>query len=196
MRYRLAALMLLAVLPLMNVLAAPAPEPYAILDIGPPPKGETAEQYRKRQIEAPTSPHGLSMWWSDAGVRKLPSVAAMKDARPWMAKNLRITEEEGGRRLRFTFQAGTREERVALLNALLRIKLSRDEENIKHGEETLRKHEKTIADAEKHMASGTCPADLIAAYRKGIDELRANQLPELRTAIARLKQIGVIQWAK
>ncbi len=195
MRYRLAALMLLAVLPLMNVLAAPAPKPYAIEDIGPPPKGKTADQYCKRQIEGLISHAILSMVWNDPEVRKLPSIASMKDPRPWLAKNLRGAEEDGGRCIRLTFRAGTRDEQVVILNALLRVNLRGREESIRFREEGLRSHENCILELEKRIESGQQP-HMVDTYRKGIDELRSIRIPECRAEIARIKQIAVVQWAK
>src|SRR5262249_36561204 len=81
-------LMLFTVLPAMHLLAAPAPNPSAILDIGPPPKGEPAEQYCKRLIGAQTHAFTLCDWMSDPEVKKLPSVAAMKDPRPWLVGHI------------------------------------------------------------------------------------------------------------
>jgi len=105
MHYRLPALMLVAGLPLMPVLAAPVPNPSAILDIGPPPKGQTAEEYRKEEISH--IPHMLNRVWRDCKVEYLPSVAREKDRDLWLKKNLHITPVMGGGYLRFTFRAGT-----------------------------------------------------------------------------------------
>ncbi len=195
MHYRVAALMLLAVLPGMNVLAAPAPAPFAILDIGPPPKGVTAEQYRKAQIDCLTYPYGmLSMAWCDPEVRMLPSVAPLKDARPWLVKNLRIAEEVGARHLRLSFQAGNRAEQAAILNALLRVNLRLEKERIELYEKNLR-----------NMEAGTPRlAKLLKEERDGNNlqryqqEWEASEVREreLRAEIARLKQIDVIRWAK
>jgi hypothetical protein len=195
MRYHLAALLLLAVLPLMNVRAAPAPAPSAILDIGTPPKGKTAEQYRQQQVEAQTFFVILSMAWNQPDVRKLPSIASLKDARPWLAKNLRITEEEGGRRLRLTFRAGTREEQVTILNAVLCANLQTNESAIQYREECIRSFEAGILELEKRIESRQHP-DMVETYRKGIDDLRSIQIPEFRAEIARLKQLAVVKWAK
>ncbi|MHB1425881.1 MAG: hypothetical protein ACYC3I_22175 [Gemmataceae bacterium] len=195
MRSRLAVLMLLAVLPPMSVLAAPAPDPSAILDIGPPPKGETAEQYRKRLIQDQTGRISLCDWWSDPEVKKLPSVARFKDPRPWLAKNLRVKDEDD-RRLRFTFRAGTRAEQVTILNALLRVNLSAHDGTIKWGEECIRNYEKAIREYEVRIkwARNTQEA---AEYRKGIEEVRSIRVPELRAEIDSLKkQLAVIKWAK
>ncbi|MHB1426033.1 MAG: hypothetical protein ACYC3I_22960 [Gemmataceae bacterium] len=65
MRYRLAALMLLAVLLLMSVMnlpAAPAPDPSAVLDIGPPRKDMKADEYRKDMIHRLSDPRGHFLW--------------------------------------------------------------------------------------------------------------------------------------
>jgi hypothetical protein len=195
MRFRLAVFMLFAALPIMNVWAAPAPEPYAILDIGPPSKGTTPEQYRKDQIEALYSDPTLGAAWRDRTVRNLPSIAPFKDARPWLAKNLRITEEDGGRRLRFTFQAGTRDEQAAILNALLRALLYWQELSIKGDEEWMRIHEKGIRQLEEQIRTARNPQE-VASHQQGIDNLRTKIIPAHRAEIARLKQYEVIRWAK
>lgn len=195
MRYRLAALSLFVVLPVMNVLAAPAPDPSAILDIGPPPKGETAEQYRKRLIEGQTFHGTLCKWWSDPEVRKLRVIAPMEDPRPWLAKNLRVTEEREVRRIRLTFRAGTRDEQVVILNALLRVDLFWQESDIPWGEECLRNYEKNILELEQRIKSSRNPREA-ASYQKDIDDLRTIHIPELRAAIAREKLYVVVKWAK
>src|SRR5579875_3373090 len=123
MRYRLAVLMLLmllVMLPLMNVLAAPASDPYGILDIAPPPQYKTVEKHLKDQIEFTTYCAVLNMVRSYPEVEKLPLVASMKDPRPWLAQNLRVKPEGGERLLRFTFRAGKRNEQVTIINAFLR----------------------------------------------------------------------------
>lgn len=195
MRYRLAALMLLAVLPLMNVLAAPAPDPSGILDIGPPPKGETAEQYRKRMIEAQTGRISLCDWMSDPEVKKLPSVARFKDPRPWLAKNLRITEEDD-RRLRFTFRDGKRLEQAILINALLRVNLHAYDGTIKWSEECIRNYEKSIREFEVRIKWAENPREA-ADYQKGIEDIRSIRIPELRAAIdSQKKRLTVIKWAR
>lgn len=195
MRTRVAFLLLFAVMPVMNVLAAPAPDPYAILDIGPPPKEETAEEYRKRLIEGQTFHGTLCTWWTDPEVRKLPSVARFKDARPWLVKNLRVTEEEGGRRLRFSFRAGTRAEQVIIINALLRENLSTQEGAIKSYEEGIRWNEKTILELEKRIKSIRDPKEA-APCQKRINQMRSSEIPHRRAEIARLKLFTVIKWAK
>ncbi|HEY7155971.1 MAG TPA: hypothetical protein VH575_18550 [Gemmataceae bacterium] len=206
MRYRLAALMLFAVLsvmlftvlPMMNVLAAPILNPWAILDIGPPPKGKTPEQHLKDQIEFKTSLDTLNDVCSDPEVKKLSSVASMKDARPWLATNLRVTPEDGGRRLRFKFRAGTRDEQVTILNAFLRDSLhwhDLDGMTLKRREEWLRWSENQILELERRIESGQQP-HMVDTYREGINYLRYTRIPELRTDIARRKQYAVVKWAK
>lgn len=195
MRYCVPLLMLFAVLPVLNLLAAPAPDPYAILDVGPPPKGEKAEAYRKRLIEGMTVYCTLNDLWNDPEVRKLPSVAPMNDARPWLAKNLRVTEEDRGRRIRLMFWAGTRAEQVVILNALLHVLLRGNEESIKFREEGLRSHEACIVDLEQRIASGQHP-ESVDRYREAINELRSIRVPEVRAEIARMKQFTVIKRAK
>jgi hypothetical protein len=198
MRYRLVVLMLFVVLPMMNVLAAPAPEPaHAILDIGPPPKDMTAEEYCRDVIYRLTNPRGF-IWYtaSDPKVSKLPSVARLKDAPSWLVKNIRATPENGGRRLRLTFRAGTRAEQVAIINALLRGYLKQwPEDSIKHLEEALRSDEKCVVDLEERIASGQQP-HMVDRYRKGINDLRSKRIPGTIAEIHRLKQVTVIKWAK
>ncbi|HEY7155879.1 MAG TPA: hypothetical protein VH575_18090 [Gemmataceae bacterium] len=215
MRYRLAALMLFAMLSVMSLLirpapapaildiespskamdpvAAPDPEPYGILDIGPPPKGETAEQYRQRQSVYKTGDCTLSM--VSYRVRKLPSVAPLANTHPWLVKNLRVTAEEGDRRLRFTFGAGTRAERAAIINAFLRVSVSSQESTMKSGEEHLRIDENRILRVKLLMKRSQDPRK-IASYQKAIDYQRCIRIPELRAEIARLKQYVVIRWAR
>jgi hypothetical protein len=200
MRYRLIVLMLpmlLAMLQVMNALAAPAPDPYAILDIGPPPKGESADVYRKKRIDSLTYAHGLVlMVWSDPEVRKLPSVAALKDARYWLSKNLRVTWEGQGNRLRLTFRAGNRAEQVVILNTMLRIYLRQvKDEGIKFDEYFLRQDENTIIEREKRIESGQ-HHDSVDFDRKLINDLRINRIPARRAEIDREKQITVIKWAR
>lgn len=196
MRYLVAAFLLFVIgLPLMNVWAAPAPAPSAILQIPPPPKGETAEQFLKDQIEGQTGHAALAVVISDPEVKKLPSVARFKDARPWLAKNIRVTALEGGRRLRLTFQAGSREEQVAILNAWLRENLLWHELSIKSGEEWIGRFEKKILELEKQIKSTQDPKE-VASLRRGVDNLRNNEIPVLRAAIAWQKQFVVNKWAK
>lgn len=192
MRYCLPALLLFAVLPLLNVRAAPVPAPSAVFQLGPPPKGESEEQFRKDQIQGKTSHASLSLWWMYLKESKLPSITSRKDPRPWLAKNLRITEENG-RRLRFTFQAGTREEQVIILNALLRACLYWHETTIKSTEEIIRMLENQILDLQERSKTNTKEA---ASYQEDIHELHTKQIPACRAAIARCKQFAVIKWAK
>lgn len=196
MRYRLVTSMLFAMLPVMHLLAAPAPGPVAILEIEPPPKGWSLEKHCKTHIGYMNFPHGMmNQVACYPEVRKLPSVARFKDARPWLAGNLRIAEEDGGRRLRLTFRAGSREEQVTILNALLRVNLRTNERTIKVLEDGLPREEAGILDLEKRIKSEKDPK-WVDRYQKELDDLRSVQIPKRRAEIARLKQITVIQWAK
>ncbi|HEY7310776.1 MAG TPA: hypothetical protein VH643_15540 [Gemmataceae bacterium] len=196
MRYRFAFLLLFTMLPVMNVLAAPVPEPSALLAIGPPPDPRQKEEdYRKNQKEAQTDVVILGTVLYDPAVKKLPSIARRKDAYQWLVENLRVTAERGGRRLRFTFRAGTRAEQVTILNAVLRANLSSHEGPIKCSEEWIRVHERNILDLEERIKATKNPQEA-ASYRKGIEELRSVRIPELRAAIARVKEIAVIRWAE
>lgn len=198
MRYRIAVLMLLLlliVLPVLDVLAAPAPNPYAILAIGPSPDLKVSdEQYRKGQKEAQTCDIHLIRVFRDPEVSKLPSIVRMKDPLPWLRKNLQVAEEDGGRRLRFTFRAGTRAEQVTILNANLRANIANRDGSIKNGEEGLRIVEKDLIGVEQRLKSGTdeFPKQLVEA----IHYLRNKQIPEIRAAIDRVKQTTVIKWAR
>lgn len=196
MRYRFATLILFAMLPAMNVLSAPAPAPSAILDIGPPPKGETPENHRKKQIDNLTNPYGHLNGVGRA-TKTLPSVARFKDARPWLAKNVRVTEEKEGRRwLRLTFRAGTRSEQVAILNELLRAYL-RDvkDEAIDFQEFCLRWDDKDLLKFEKLIESTQNQQEAVSA-QKVVHWLRSTRIPGHRAEIARLEQITVIKWAR
>jgi hypothetical protein len=196
MRYRLTVLMPFIVLPVMNVLAAPAPDPSAILDIGPPPKGMTAEEYCKDQIQSLRHRDGV-LWDTRyaLAVRKLPSVARLKDPHPWLAANLRVTSENGDRHVRLRFLAGTRSEQVTVLNELVRVRLRSQETAIKFQEECLRSHEACIIELERRIASGQHRKS-VDSYREGIDELRSIRIPEVRAKIARMKQYSVVKWAR
>ncbi len=198
MRYCVPALLLLAVLPLMNNLpAAPVPSASALLDIGPPPKGMTAADHCKDVIERMIHPRGYIFFagGGDPEMSKLASLARLKDEfRPWMVKNIRVTKD-GEHRLRVTFRAGTRAEQVVIINALLREYLKGVERQIKAVEFALREEEKTIARNEMLIARGTEDRKSVEEYRKQNNNLRTNQLPARRAQIARLKQNTVIKWA-
>ena len=196
MRYCL-IVVLFAALPLMNVLAAPAPDPFAILDIGPPPKGQSAEEYREMNIEDLTRIHGsiLGPVWLDPEVKKLPSVARLKEARPWLSKNLEITPVPGETRLRLKFRAGSRAEQVAILNSVLRVNRRFDRKHLQFQEEILHRDEACILDLDKRIESGQHPR-MVASYQQSINDLRSIHIPTRRAEIARLKQIAVIRWAK
>lgn len=196
MCYRFAALLLFTVLPAINVLAAPVPAPSAILAIGPPPDPkQTEEDYRKNQREGQTGGIMLARVLSDPTVEKLPLIARMKDPCEWLAKNVRVREEKGGRRLRFTLRTGTRAEQVIILNAFLRANLSTHESSIKLSEQCLRRREEMIPDLEQRIKSASSFPEA-ANLRKDLHELRTKHIPELRAAIDRAKQIAVIRWAK
>lgn len=201
MRYPFVVLMLLlllAVLPVMNLPAAPAPDPFGILDIAPPPKDKTAEQHLKSEIDFNTHPDCLRTVCLDPKVKKLASVASMKDARPWLAKNLRVTPEKDGCRLRFTFRAGKRNEQVIIINAFLRAKLHWNDiggTHLKWTEKSLRMAEDSVVDLEQRVASGQQP-HMVNTYREGINDLRYTRIPELRAEIVRLKKYAVIRWAR
>ena len=195
MRYRLSSFMLFGLLPVMYLLAAPAPPPSAVLDIGPPPKGMEAEQYHKMEVDCLTFPHGrLFNVWRDPEVSKMPSVAILNDARPWLSKNLRVTQEKGGRRLRLTFQAGERREQVAIINSLLRITIELHTQKLRNVEARLQRLEEAVPRLEKLVATEK-NATMLERYRKDLHET-PSLIADLRAEIARRKQISVVKWAK
>jgi hypothetical protein len=211
MRYGLVALMLFAVLPVVDVLAAPAPEPYAILEIEAPPEkgaleftGKTPDQYRKERIDcifdSPYDYYVIEVW-NDPEVRKLPSIAALKDPprnwlpRKWLCDNLRITPEGEGNRLRVMFRAGNRTEQETIINSLLRAYLQTGKERQKLLEMFLHDDEKLLLVYEKRLESQH-DHDSIKHYQKCINDLSSYRIPERRAAIARYKQIAVIKWAR
>jgi hypothetical protein len=189
MRYRFVILILFAALPMMQLFAAPAPDPSAILELGlTPPKGWSVEQYLNEQIKLMTSLVILDKVCSDPEVKKLPSVASMKDARSWLAKNIHVKIEKEKRRLFVTFRAGKRNEQVTIINALLRVDLSLKREFIKTHEKTLHRNESIISKLESRNTTDN--------DREMIHSLRTIGIPELHAEIARLKQAKVIKWAK
>lgn len=196
MRYHVAVLMLLlllVVLPVIDVLAVPAPDPSAILAIGPSPDPKvTDEEYRKGQREAQTDITVFQRVLRDPDVKRLPLIARMKDPSVWLARNLRVTEEDKGRHIRFTFRAGTRAEQVSILNAFLRVNLAVRDDSIKTSEEWLRIHEKNLIEAEQRLKADEYPKQLA----KSIDYARTKLITETREILARLKQTTVIKWAK
>lgn len=203
MRYRVVALMLLFVLPVMYPFAAPAPErPYAILDVGPPPKGKKAEEHLKVQIGYLTIPRGmLFRAWCDPEVKKLRLYqqtnknVKREDFDAWLAKTIRATPEKGGRRLRLTFHAGTQAEQAVFLNSLLRQYIrSIVTEPIEGMETIIRESE----EARPRLAKDIKEAPDIATrqrYQKEWDGSKARDAG-FRMKIARLKQVSVIKWAK
>lgn len=218
MRYRLVVLMLLmlllglpviylpaasgpelpAMLSAINLPAAPAPDPYAILDIGQPPKYRTAEQHLKFQIEFNTSNEILNTVFYYPEVKKLPSVASRKDARPWLAKNLRVKPEDGGRLLHFTFRDGKRNEQVTIINAFVRANIHWQDlggNSMRACEEALRMAEDDVRKLEKRIESGP-HRHMVDADRETINLLRYTRIPVIRAEIARRKQYGVARWAR
>ncbi len=204
MRYGIVVLMLFAALPLLYVPyvpAAPAPEPYAILEIEAPPgegspealKGQTADEYRKQRINVINSFSGDIC--HDPEIRKLPSIAALKEPWKWTSKNLRITREGEGNRLRIMCRDGNRTERVAIINSLLRVYLKevKEEGRLKWWEDALSRYENILMDLEKDLGKDR---DAFAVQRKSINNLRSDLIPNCRADIARYKQIAVIKWAK
>ncbi len=195
MHTRLTVLLLLAVLPVMNVLAAPVPDPSAVLDIGPPPKGKTAEEYCRDEIDHLTHPYGVMFnIWLDPEVKQFPSVAASKDSRAWLLRNLRVTPEDEGRRLRLTFRGGNRREQVAILNLVLRINLKHRTRKLHSWESLLQAQEEGLPRLKELIATTKDPVSL-AKYQESL-ESSPSRIAECRAEIARRKQYVVIKRAK
>jgi hypothetical protein len=191
MRYCLAILMLFVAPPAMHLLAAPIPAPSAILEIEPPPKGESMEKHLEYVIDHYlTDPYGrLFAVWLDPEISRLHSVAAKKNAAHfWLSRNIRVTKE-GGRRLRLTFRGGNRQEQVAIINTLLRVYIQVQKKEQESLEDCLRDDEKCIRDLEQRIASGQ-HRESVDDYRQGIEELRSIRIPARRADIDRLKQIA------
>jgi hypothetical protein len=167
MRYRLAALCLFVMLPvLFETPAASLAEVYAVLDIGPPPKGLSTQQHQKLEIDRLTSQDGTpSHAWLAPEIRHLNPVAAREDARPWLADHVRVVPDDRESRLRLTFQAGDRAERVLIVNSLLKTYL-----------QLMRR-------------------DRIRGLEKRIREQTAGT-EDVERELQRVKKIDVIRWAK
>jgi hypothetical protein len=196
MRNRMVALVLLVMPPVMSTLAAPVPEPYAILDRGPLPKSERLQALRDSEIDGMTSPYGVLVNGArrDPEIRKLPAVAALKDPREWLAKNLHIAQEHDGDRLRITFRAGTRAEQVAILNAMLRSHMDRKAQTISRLEEILQRYEQSAKS--RLEALQKLPGGMVRESFQAEWEAAAAVTNQVRDEIARLRRIAVARWAR
>jgi hypothetical protein len=199
MRYRVAALLLLAGLSAMHVFAAPAPEPYAILDIGPPRNGEQLEEHRNDEMGRLVHPYGvLARAWRDPEVKQLRLIVAVDarfdNPRQWLSKQFRIANEDGGTRLRVTFRGGDRQEQVVMINALLRSYMREHGKYLRRHEEILRRYEKGLPKLIKLVDSPPDPRQ-VDCNKKELAVLRA-ELPKKRALVAACKQVAVIKWAK
>lgn len=184
MRYCLPVVLLLAVSLRMSFLrAAPAPDPVAVLDVGPPMHGETLEEHVKGRMEAFTSRYlGIFTPVSrEPEVRNLPPITSLKDPRPWLIKNMEVTPIPKTSRLRLSFRAGSREEKKAILNAVLRVWVRRSRETQRMDEDYVRKEEERLARLTKDG--------------KPTGKLQT-KITRCRAMIAAYKQIDAIQWAK
>jgi hypothetical protein len=192
MRYRLIVLSLFAILPLMNVLAAPAPPISGILDIAPPPKGWSAEKHREMAISNLID--GMSGYvWADPEVRKLKSVADRKDDYPWLMKNIRVAPD-GENRLRLTFRAGTDAEQATILNSLLCTYLRLSAEKRQRLEKSLRDSDEGTPRLLK-LIKDERDDNRRKRYQEEWERSKVREA-DFRSEIARLKQIAVIRWAK
>jgi hypothetical protein len=183
MHYRLAVFLPFAMLPVMSVLAAPVPEPYAILDIGPPPEGETVEEYLQSKIRSLLHPvHGVALHVrEDDAVCKLNSFAPQEDGRIWLTENLRVKAIPHTSYLRLEFRGGNREEQVVILNSFLRHYLRYYAVYRQFREKGHRQDEEYMA----QLPKGSKPPE----------ELQ-DRMSKSRTLIAAYKQIAVVRWAK
>ncbi len=146
MRYRLATLCLIVLLPVVN--AAPAPDPYVILDIGPPLKGVTAAVHSQDEISHLTHPHGmLSRAWREPEVLNLKSIPP-EDKHPldWLAKRVVVKPDGDGSCLKLTFRGGTRAEQIVILNALSRVYVRLKKERLAMWEESIRRTQRRDLD--------------------------------------------------
>ena len=194
MRYRLVALMLFVVLPVMNVLAAQAPEPYAILDLGPPPKDETAKQYREKIIRCTN----LSRWAVRGVVSRGKEVAfgrSNEGCSP-LAGEKRSCHSRGHCApppvylpRRNSRGASDHHQRLSPRRPLF----PGDEYQERRGIDP--PCEKDLLELETRIKSSRDRVEA-ASYKRGINEIRSIQIPASRTDIARRKQYAVIQWAK
>jgi hypothetical protein len=191
--YRFAASILFAVLPMMHLLAAPVPDPSAILDIGPPFKGMTAEEYRKLYIDILHNMCGYDAR-RDPDVKKLSSVVSSKTPWLWLKENLRVVPEKDDRRLRLTFGAGSRAEQVAILNCVLRIYMERQTNSRKGLEKKLQLIEESLPRLKKKAETEVNPIQR-ARYQQDL-ESAPSVIAEVRANIARYKEISVIKWAR
>lgn len=195
MRNRFAALILLSIPPMMSTLAAPVPEPYAILDRGPPPKSKRSQALRDRELDDMTSPHGVMVNGAcgDPAIRKLPAVAALKNPREWLAKNLHVKQENEGNRLRITFRGGSRGEQVAILNYMLRRDMDRTSRRLRDLEEILRHHEERAIHSFEamQMAQDARSRD---SFQKDWEATEA-LVNVIRDEIARLRRVVVTRCA-
>jgi hypothetical protein len=154
-----AALLLFAA----QTVAAPVPEPFAVLDLGPLPKGLTMDKRCKRIATLLTSQRTVPALYtkedgkgtlslvagvkevgpevlSDPEVRKLTAVAKMsaEEAQTWLRDNLKVVPDGEGGRVRLKFRAGSRAERVVILNGLLRAYLRLRDEALTENKERIR----------------------------------------------------------
>jgi hypothetical protein len=210
-----AALLLLAA----QTIAAPIPEPFAVLDLGPPPKGKSAEEHRKRIVTYLTSrsivPHqsikedgygGASLvvsfkkdgpvpLLSDPEVRKLPAVAKMsaEETETWLRTNLKVAPDSEVGRIRMKFGAGSRAERVVVLNGLLRAHERLRVKALTDKKERIRVN-KVLVDSYRgqlQRANAARSAEIEKSLKAAKNEIRDGE-----QAVERLQKAGVRKWAK
>jgi hypothetical protein len=200
-----AALLLLAA----QTIAAPIPEPFAVLDSVPPPKGRSTEEHRRRVVTILTSPrtvlrtftkeegkgvlsHGIRFEEvgpevpSDPAVRRLKTVAKMsaQEARTWLHDNLKVVPDGEGGRIRMKFSAGSRAERVVILNGLLRAYLRLRDEALTENKERIRVNKVRVVAFRNDAALEKRQKEAETAIR------------DAEEVVERLQKAGVRKWAK
>jgi hypothetical protein len=209
-----AALLLLAA----QTIAAPIPEPFAVLDSVPPPKGRSAEEHRRRVVTILTSPRTVPRTFtkedgkggmiggvrfeevgpevlSDPAVRQLKTVANMsaQEARTWLRNNLKVVSDGEGGRIRMKFSAGARAERVVVLNGLLRAYFRLRDEELSQTRAKIRvsKARAVLFREQLRGASPAARAQIETSLKKEGAETR-----NWEDAVERLQKAGVRKWAK
>lgn len=168
-----AMLILCLLFGLPAVKASRAPEPFILLDIGAPRDGVSAEKYREEEVDCLTHPHGsITEAWNIAP--KIHKLKCLPEKLPlhWIAKRVVVKQYGNDNCLRITFRGGARDEKVIILNALLRgyIRIAKTQPL------ELKERVRQLQVREMEINLG----------------LRIAPDPEL----ARLRQIRVRQWAK
>jgi hypothetical protein len=205
--------------PEIAVQPAPIPEPFAVLDLGPPPKGLTADERCKRIVTLLTSRRIVPAVFtkedgkggastvvgvkevgpevlSDPAVHKLPRLAKMsaEEVQTWLRTNLKVEPDGEVGRIRLKFSAGSRAERVVILNGLLRAYEHLRDETLTDTKVRIRAN-KTLVESYCARFGQDDPADNRAEIEKSLKEAET-EARDGEQAVERLKQTGVRKWAK